>query len=137
MKCGNCGSEFKLWRARTKFCSTKCRRAKAKADYRAINPAPALASATTGALHELMVAADLLRKGYSVFRALSPSCPGDLAVIFPDGMKLVEVTTGYRSATGRLNWPPHAEHTFDILAIVEHTGCISYFPAGAEGWQGT
>jgi len=41
---------------------------------------PRLSSGTTGAISELVAAADLMRHGYHVFRALSPNCPSDLVI---------------------------------------------------------
>jgi hypothetical protein len=47
-----------------------------------------------GAAGELIVAADLFFKGYSVFRALAPSAPFDLIAVRADGRLItIEVRT--------------------------------------------
>ena len=56
-----------------------------------------LSTATKGAIAELCVATDLMKKGYAVFRALSPNCFCDL-VVYKDGISFyIEVRTGYES----------------------------------------
>lgn len=87
-----------------------------------------LSSGTVGALHELLVAADLLRRGYAVFRALSQSAPCDLAILLGPRLFRVEVTTGYRNASGYVSSPKrkHEREKWDVLAIVLHDGEILY-----------
>lgn len=46
----------------------------------------------------MRVAVDLLSRGYNVFRALSPSCPCDLAVLKNGKLVRVEVRTTWESA---------------------------------------
>ena len=54
-------------------------------------PRSGLSTPTVGALAELMVAVDLMRRGYEVFRALSPSASCDLAILGTSGLRRVEV----------------------------------------------
>jgi hypothetical protein len=89
-----------------------------------INKPLGLASATVGALGELLVAADLLIRGYEVFRAISPSCSCDLAILKDGKLLRVEVRTGYRTtvdpdaiAIGK----KQGTHRADILAVVVHS----------------
>ncbi len=82
-----------------------------------------LSSATVGAIHELKVAIDLLERGFQVFRALSPSCECDLALISAGKLFRVEVTTGYTTISGRICSPGPQKmrkdgHKFDVLATV-------------------
>lgn len=130
--CANCLEAFKLVQPKQKYCSRQCRKAGEQAAYRRLNhPVSGLPTATIGAMHELAVAIDLLKKGYSVYSSLSASSPGDL-VIMNGGKtaKLVEVTTGKRSPTGNLTYPAHKKHsgTFDLIAVVEPNGRITYLP---------
>ena len=67
---------------------------------------------TTGAIAELVVATDLLGRGYEVFRALSPSCSGDLAV-------LKNGEARYRSP----NWIQKL-HRQDKLAKARRPSCV-------------
>lgn len=81
-----------------------------------------------GALGELKVTCDLLEKGFSVFRSVSPSCDCDL-VIMKDGiLKRVEVTTGYRGMSGKLFFVPHKKENYDILALIIK-GQVVYSPS--------
>jgi serine/threonine protein kinase len=52
-------------------------------------------SGAAGAISKLLIAADLLKRGYAVFRALSPSCPCDLAILHNGQLLAVEGRTGY------------------------------------------
>lgn len=71
---------------------------------------------TVGAISELVVAVDLLRKGYEVFRALSVNASCDLAII-KDGVLLrIEVRTAHTNKNGA--WGSNPKHRADILAQV-------------------
>ncbi len=103
------------------------------------NPIPngwrsGLSSGRVGAIHEFIVCADLLKRGLSIFRAVSPSEHFDLAVcragIHP--IYRVEVTTGYSSSSGRLMHPKIKKigsGSFDLLAIVSRNNpVVAYDP---------
>jgi hypothetical protein len=94
------------------YCSPECRKSYGKRQqFDTYVPC-----GTIGALGELLVAADLLRKGYEVFRSVSPSCSADI-MIYRDGKsKRVEVRTGHRQNSGKIN--ANRIHRADILAIV-------------------
>lgn len=106
--CLNCGKELPLSKSpnlniKRKYCSYECRQAYARKRYLERNP-PILrgkTSATTGAISELRVAVDLLAKGYDVFRALSPSCPCDLAILKDGKLVKMEVRTSFISVSGK------------------------------------
>jgi hypothetical protein len=91
-----------------------------------------ISHSTLGALRELLVASDLMRKGYQVFRALSPSSTCDLVGIRPDGVvERIEVTTGQPTENSvGFTWSDHPTDRFDLLAIVlRDTNEIKYLPA--------
>jgi hypothetical protein len=88
----------------------------------------AVPTATVGAINELLVGIDLLKRGLPVFRALSPSSPGDLAVLLDNKLVIVEVTTGSRTIRGVLVYPLHKGQAYDVLAVVERSGKIIYTP---------
>lgn len=108
------------------YCCDNCARSASK-KRGSVSAYPGLSTASVGALHELLVCADLLKRGFHVFRAVSPSCSCDLAIL--DGSRLlrIEVTTGYKSASGSLSFPEHSPQNYDVLAVVS-AGEISYFP---------
>ncbi len=132
--CQSCGGEIVkirgvVLREARKFCSNPCRRAWYAKKYLEVNNFRwKLPTATVGAIHELLVGVDLLRKGYAVFRALSPSSPGDLAILMKGKLLIVEVTTAARSAQGKLFYHKHPKQSHDLIAAVEHNGTITYIP---------
>ncbi len=82
-------------------------------------------------MSELVVAIDLLSKGYDVFRALSQSCSCDLIAV--DGVSLmrIEVRTGSITTKGELKSALNANefHRSDVLATVNREGTrIIYHP---------
>lgn len=132
--CIGCGAQvFGKHLSKRKYCSNKCRLEKLKKENQKINPISGLCSGIVGTIAELVVSSDLLGKGYSVFRALSPSCNCDLIILDAEkNLKRVEVTTGYYSL-----WKNKIFHhkkkckslnKFDILAIYMKDGKIIYEP---------
>jgi len=74
---------------------------------------------TVGAINELYVANDLMARGMSVFRSLSPSCKCDLIAMLQNGeLKKVEVKTGYKTSANKIGHSPCEHSKFDWLAIV-------------------
>ena len=121
--CVKCGVEYKPKIGYQKYCSRKCSATKYNGKF------PGLATATVGAIGELEVCADLLKKGFSVFRAVSASCSCDLAVLKDHQLIRVEVTTGYRNpAKDRMYYPKKDTSKFDVLAVSLPDG-IYYSPS--------
>lgn len=130
-----CGLELSEYRQRkrAKFCCDECRARYVREQYHLANPGigafATIPSATVGTIAEFRVAVDLLIKGYHVFRAMSPSCPCDIAILKEDKLLRLEVKTGYRTGRGTF----YKTSTFDpdkhdVLAIVLHDKII-YEPA--------
>jgi hypothetical protein len=83
-------------------------------------------TSTTGAIGELVAGADLLRRGYEVFRGLSPACSCDLIASKGGRRPLrVEVRTGWRNAkTGTLSYSkrPADDNKCDHYCVVVNYG---------------
>lgn len=135
VSCRGCGNPIPEARKRYNavYCSRLCMQDANKQKYREINPDTLLSSGTVGAVSELVVCADLLKRGYEVFRAVSPSCSCDLAILKEGKLHRVEVRTAttYEKKDGTLS------HMFvkadpsksDVQALVnKHTHEISYVP---------
>jgi hypothetical protein len=137
--CRRCGRAFVPAHRWDIYCSIWCRRRKNRPTAAVAPAAPrpppvtigrgqGLSPGTVGAVGELMVAADLMQRGYHVFRALSPNAPCDL-IAFRSGQTAVkvEVKTGYRKADGTL---AHAlpVHPIDVLAVALIGGEVVYEP---------
>ena len=125
--CVHCGEVYFPKRIVQRWCSLTCRANAKRAAYAAKNPNAGLPTGTVGAISELKVGADLLGKGFEVFRALSPSCSCDLAILRDGRLVRVEVTTGHRSSTGRVIHPSKINR-YDLLAVVLSDGTIHYDP---------
>lgn len=132
--CKRCGSEFVTSNNRQVYCSRKCRRETTLESYRVNRPSikpdfmnDSIPTATIGAIHELVTCVDLMRRGFHVFRAQSPSCPCDLICVTSKGMLRIEVRTGHRLNDGKLVWPIRLNpDAFDVLAVVLYTSEIVY-----------
>jgi len=129
--CINCEEEIPARRVKyakpnAKYCSPSCQNEYWKKKYAGQNTLSGLSSGTVGAINELRASVDLLRRGYSVFRALSPACPCDLVLLRNGDVFRVEVTTGHNSSNGRLYYPKKDPQLYDILAVVTSDSII-YF----------
>jgi len=66
---------------------------------------PTLSTGKVGAIGELRTSADLLSRGYEVFRAVSPACSCDLIALKGDNKLRIEVRTGWKANNGKLAFP--------------------------------
>ena len=109
-------------RRHSKFCSRECSSRLNRNAYKANNQPSSrvfdIPSATVGAIGELLVAVDLLKRRYNVFRAVSPSADCDIVIVADKTVYRVEVTTGYKSPTGKLYYPPHDPQKYDVIAVL-------------------
>lgn len=130
--CLECGHQIPTkrlsWKT-TKFCSNRCRQIAYNKNTTQRSAYKHLSPGTVGALHELTVACDLIRRGFHVFRAISASCVCDLAILKGKKLVRVEVTTGYHTVAGNITYPLHDPSNYDIMAVVVKGG-ITYFPPG-------
>jgi hypothetical protein len=87
-------------------------------------------SSTTGAVSELVVCVDLMRRGYEVFRAVSPDASCDLIAVQGSVSLRVEVRTGRRFIDGRLDYPRMKRDIGrqDIYAVVIGGLDVEYDP---------
>lgn len=121
-----------------RYCSWECTQAarKARARHRAEN-ARTLSPPVVGAVAELVAAADLLRRGFPVYRAVSPAAPCDLIVLVaPERPLRVEVRTGRRSSAGAVVWNQSGFRA-DLYAVVvfgESGGAEVLYRPGLESF---
>ena len=128
LNCHKCGKLFPkgIHRSNYLYCHD-CRNGKDKS-YREHyeGKGRAIATATVGATHELLVCAYLMRRGFNVFRSQSPSCPCDIVAMKDGEFFRIEVTTGYRGVNG-VTFPYHAPDKYDILACVFHDDTMVFY----------
>lgn len=92
------------------------------------DPVNDLTSSQAGAFGELVVSADLLRRGCHVFRAVGPQSPCDLVLLVGSTAVRVEVTKGKRLVRSGLlgEGTRHAAHKYDVLALWSVDGAVEY-----------
>jgi hypothetical protein len=135
-KCVQCDSEFDSQQPHTKSCSLKCRNemhARVYGRYSELG----IATGTVGAISELIAGADLMKKGYSVFRALSPACYADIVALKNKKQYSFEVRTGYLAYNGKLSFPKGLSKDqngdIDFYAVVLiGPGIVRYFTTTFE-----
>jgi hypothetical protein len=87
-----------------------------------------------GAVSELRVCADLLARGFAVFRAVSPGAPCDLIVLVDGRSIRVEVKSAvWRPSKTRVGGSFQFDRylnkgAFDVLALVSATHGVTYQP---------
>ena len=88
-----------------------------------------LSSHFIGGASELTAAADLLRRGIPVYRAVTFVSSADLVIDLDGELLRVEVRSAKRNQNGSLRYPMPANRArYDILALVEADGKVTYKP---------
>ena len=124
-KCWRCGKEINPNKQKTaKFCSSRCG---SKRHWESIRSDSQAKGSNLGAESELFVSADLLHKGFEVYRNVSAWGSSDLVVKKNRLLFTVEVRTGYLNKSGK---PTTSKERIksDILAIVVNGPRIVYTP---------
>ena len=115
--CEECKSYFLTDnRTSTILCSMICRKLRAR-KRKGMSSHIGIAPGTVGAIQELRVSIDLLLKNYSVFRALSPSCESDLAILKNKKLVTIEVRTGYKGDAMKVTYIKKNIKA-DVIAVV-------------------
>ena len=126
-KCEICRTSFRHQFPNTKACSETCRKIRTNKIHGryAVDNIP---SNTIGSISEMQVAVDLMRNGFSVFRALSQSCHCDLIATKLESVFRIEVKTGYKSPkTGKIQHPKLVSEKYDIFAAYERNEAKVYY----------
>ena len=138
--CEACGSVYQTDSPIKMYCCQRCRykAERKKEEEDSLLPVYEYSSTmAVGAVHELLVSVDLMRRGFYVFRALSPAGPCDLVAIAKDEMYRIEVTTGVRTLAGTLSFRKKSDrYLYDFLAVVFHHGDILWYDENGEGCFG-
>lgn len=124
--CSHCLRTFKPNAPNQKLCSKNCRTMFWRGQHDGISDTK-LSTGTLGAITELMIATDLMKHGWAVFRALAPTCFCDL-VAFKDGrQRYIEVRTGAINTAGELIYPRKiATGATEYAVWARNTGEIRY-----------
>lgn len=127
--CVFCESVFFTGISWKKYCSRKC-----ESDYQLKktgriapreNP---MSNCTVGATSELVIATDLLKRGYAVFRQLSMFNMFDLVAIKGDTALFIEARTGYRGENGKMSFVKKIHPKANTFAICDRSSwAVVYF----------
>lgn len=104
IKCVMCSKSFISSHKEKKCCGDVCIK-KRNIEITGRYSDKTITSSTMGAISELEISNDLLKKGYAVFRALSPSCFCDLIAIKDNKILKIEVRTGYKGINNHITFP--------------------------------
>ena len=134
-KCKGCGADVPTSRpANAKFCSCSCAKRNERPRY--VKQQPLSSPNASGALAELFVAADLLGKGFNVFRAVLPGASCDLVAERSGLLCRIEVKKAMRHANGTIGFAMKQgqKEKHDVLALYFHgESGVEYRPA-IESW---
>lgn len=126
LQCEECKENFLHYSPHAKTCGEVCRKVRAKrlsgryAD-------TSIPTGTVGAISEIIISVDLMKKGYAVFRSLSQSCFCDIIAIKGKTVLKIEIRTGYKSTSGKICFPTKTHGEIDIYGIYERAGDKCYY----------
>ncbi len=95
-----------------------------------VSVSPDLDRGEIGAMGELRVSADLIARGYYVFRNLSPTGPFDLAAYRNGKLLRIEVRSGLKhKRSNRISWGTKSTDECDHYAVyLKHEHVVFYYP---------
>ena len=85
-----------------------------------------------GAYGELLVCADLLKKGYSVFRAIGPNSPIDIIALKDGKIEMIDVKSGTKNINGTLAFPKKPGGLIDGAIYVVVVGDEIHYLFGSD-----
>ena len=131
-KCARCSKEFvaRSYATAIKYRSHQCRKEVAATKHNNVRGKLPRSTGTVGAYSELLACADLIDRGFDVFRAISQSSPCDLIAIWDGNSLRIEVRTAYLTANGEVRCHRNRgeEHRYDVLAMVAPDRTVTYEP---------
>ena len=129
--CVVCLKPFEHSQKLTKSCSKECRTKRLLDISGRQSWNKEISPGTVGAMSEMMVAIHLMRLGYAVFRALSPSCFCDLMAVKDGRMLRIEARTGYTTPLGKIAFPRNTNGTIDYFGVyAPSNNGVTFFDAG-------
>lgn len=127
--CLTCGTEFDTETKLKVYCSKKCQPNQIKTTAcRSVLAKAGLATGTVGAIAELVVSVDLMKKGFEVYRALSQASSCDILALKNGKVYTFEIRTGQRSYNGVLTFSNQRIRGEYTAVVVHNTNEIIYMP---------
>jgi hypothetical protein len=127
-ECPVCNKIFSTHRFNQKYCSPECSKSKPWDSF--VDLKFKISPGTKGTITEFLVCVDLMKRGYNVFRAISPNSPFDIIAVNHQATHRIEITSGNMIGEKLIynkhnKWKDH----FDIIAVVILSGNkIIYIP---------
>lgn len=127
--CDICARKFTTSYSKAKYCSNFCSRKRQKQQTKqgSIIVKGSISSSSVGAIAELAVSAELMLKGYAVFRALSPASYCDTIAVRDGVVFHVEIRTGYRREDGRISFPNGSKGLTNLFGVWERNKKTVHF----------
>lgn len=117
-ECEICNVSFTHQDPQTKVCGKECRKKRMILAYGRERANKIMSPSTVGAVSEMLIAVDLLSRGYAIFRSLSPSCFCDLIAVKEGRILRVECRTAYKNQlNGTLSFPKKKNGEIDIFGL--------------------
>ena len=111
-----CNVKYESSWSHQKTCSEDCRNSRQAKIWGRYGD-KTIPNGTVGAISEITISADLMKKGYAVFRALSQSCLCDVIAIKNNKILKIEVRTGYVDKNKKVSFPHNTHGEIDIYGI--------------------
>lgn len=125
--CAFCSTIFRPMRSTTIFCSKRCRRSQEITQKNTFSLG-GVCDGTVGAIAELVVSTDLMRKGWEVYRALSPASSCDVLAFKNGACLYVEVRTAQKTLSGNLLYPKKNIRGSQIALVTHRDNQVHYIP---------
>lgn len=125
--CKGCSNIIEISEDRRKsrvYCSDGCRDSVCRP--KRAHDLESLSKNARGSWGEIVVIADLIRKGYYVFKSVMSNCPCDVIAMKNNRLYRVEITLAKRVPDGVRFYAKHNSKNYDILALVYETSDIEY-----------
>ena len=92
-----------------------------------------MTSSFRGDISEYAVVRDFMVRGYHVYKSATGNAPFDMVAYDGKTMLRVEVRSGKRDKAGTLTTNHGNKDLYDVLAVVEIGGEITYYPRLTDG----
>lgn len=134
--CDFCGREYEAKTNNQKYCNKSCGiKSKSIKDGRKrsqlnLSSRLGLKSGVTGKINEMLVAIDLVKRGWCVYAAFEDTHPFYFLIMKDNKMFKVEVKTGRILNNGKISYvvKPSQKNKHDIVAVVTNLIDIKYIP---------
>lgn len=116
------GSQYK----QKKFCNLACQQKWWNRHNYGENFSKGIAPGTVGAIAELAVSIDLMKNGFEVYRALSPSSKCDILAIKNGKSYPIEIRSGYINTKNKIVYPKHRINAPYIIVYSHVKNSVHY-----------